>query len=69
MSDSWTRRPGLVRRFELYVEAEERVMGVDLQHKWMEISNDGGKTKEEEWDLPVFDDADSSPKEPTTKIS
>jgi len=45
-------------------------MGVDLQHKWTEISKDGGKTKEGEWDLgAVFGDADSSPKEPTTKIS
>ena len=38
-------------------------MGVDLQHKWTEISKDGGK------DLAAFGDADSSPKEPTTKIS
>jgi len=37
--------------------------------KVTKISKDGGKTKEEEWDFAVFDDADSSPKEPTTKIS
>ena len=54
--------------FGAKIPTVQRVMGVDLQHKWMEISKDGGKTKEEEWDLgAAFGDADSSPKEPTTR--